>query len=111
MSASGQSGSTPTEPDESDAGLCTFCAAPNPRDKIACHFCGSRLPWTFEARGRLKLERKVYLSPVRKGDVDGLESNDIDVKALAKRIALPHNLIDNSVIKPLANPPIGEEVL
>lgn len=68
MSADEQLDCTRTDPDSSANGQCSFCAAPNPRTNIACNFCGSRLPWTFEVAGRNSLERKLFLARLQKSE-------------------------------------------
>jgi hypothetical protein len=111
MSANAQAGSAPQDPGDQDSGLCAFCAAPNPREKIACHFCGSRLPWTFEATGRLTFESRVYLNSLRKDERDENRCIDSNKSSVSKPAPLPPDLIDTTVLKPAATPPVGKEVL
>ena len=74
MSAEAQFDSPRAVSDLPDSGPCSFCAAPNSHTKIACNFCGSRLPWTFEGAPRRALDQKFLLPRYRSTTQSALPS-------------------------------------
>jgi len=111
MPVNGQPGSTPSQPGTLDEGLCSFCAAPNSRASIACNFCGSRLPWTFEKTGKLNLESKIYLGLVSSVEKANLEASTIDLRAITAPGLLPNELNTHAIAQPLNSLPLSEEIL
>jgi hypothetical protein len=92
-------------------GQCSFCAADNPRESIACHFCGSRLPWTFERAGLNQLELKLHLERVYKNSLPimGASLRPEETAPLQKQPVIEHgsnepilitdDIVSTSIIK------------
>ena len=86
MPARGQSDSIHTTDraitEQTECGECSFCAASNPRSRIACSFCGSRLPWTFEPAQRQKLEMKLHMARREKNKHTAIPATEIPATGL-----------------------------